>query len=184
MRSGSRRDFWSDNDQDTVYLAVWLRTSHWWLNDGFWHSSKSILRCCFALIEGVIESEWEEMSSSTLIPNTNASAVRGRPTPKRCWALSERIGARTQRKSNRHSMIPNGRMNRLSTKQNGKELLHFRTFCGKSSDFSDCCVNLYSFLVYNRVVWHVPQVQCSRLCIISKIFCNRPDHGFRRHFDE
>ena len=28
------------------------------------------------------------------------------------------------------------------------------------------------FFVYNRVVWHVPQVQCWRLCIISKIFRN------------
>ena len=56
-------------------------------------------------------------------------------------------------------MIPNGRMDRLSTKQNGKQLLHFRTSCGKSSDFSDCCFNLYSFFVNNRVVWHVPQVQ-------------------------
>ena len=28
------------------------------------------------------------------------------------------------------------------------------------------------FFVYNRVVWHVPQVQYSRLCIISKIFRN------------
>ena len=43
-------------------------------------------------------------------------------------------------------MIPNGRMDRLSANQNGKQLLHFRTSCGKWSDFSDCCVNLYSFL--------------------------------------
>ena len=69
-------------------------------------------------------------------------------------------------------MIPNGRMDRSSTKQNGKQLLHFRSSCGKCSGFSGCCVNLYSFFVYNRVVWHVPQVQCWRLCIISKIFCN------------
>ena len=42
-------------------------------------------------------------------------------------------------------MIPNGRMDRLSTNQNGKQLLHFRTSCGKWSDFSDCRVNLSPF---------------------------------------
>ena len=42
-------------------------------------------------------------------------------------------------------MILNGRMDRLSTKQNGKQFLHFRTSCGKCSDLSDCCINLYSF---------------------------------------
>ena len=45
-------------------------------------------------------------------------------------------------------MILNGRMDRLSTKQNGKQLLHFRTSCGKCSDLSDCCINLYSFFLY------------------------------------
>ena len=33
-------------------------------------------------------------------------------------------------------------------------------------------VLICSFFVYNRVVGHVSKVQCSQLCIISKIFCN------------
>ena len=44
-------------------------------------------------------------------------------------------------------MIQNGRMDRLS-KQNGKQLLHFRTCCGKCRDISDCCINLCLVFVY------------------------------------
>ena len=78
-------------------------------------------------------------------------------------------------------------IDRLSTKQNGKQLLHFRTSCGKYSDFSDCFINFGQkskcpntrVFIYNRVFWHVPQVQCSRLCIISKsvviVFDDRSD---------
>ena len=139
-----KRDFWSDNNQDTVYLVVWsgisLVTKWWFL------TLKRVDIALLFCLEGVTELKWQEMSSSTLIPHTNTHAVRGRFILKRCWALSERVGARTQRKCKRYSMIPNGRMDRLSTNQNGKQLLHFRTSCGKWSDFSDCCVNLYSFL--------------------------------------
>ena len=127
-----------------VYLAVWSGISvvtNWW----FLRVKQVDIALLFCL-EGVTELKWREMSSSTLISHTNTHAVRGRPTLKRCWALSERVAARTQRNSKRYPMIPNGRMDRLSTKQNRKQLLHIRTSCGKCSDFSDCCVNLYSFL--------------------------------------
>lgn len=127
-----------------VYLAVWSGISvvtNWW----FLRVKQVDIALLFCL-EGVTELKWWEMSSSTLISHTNTRAVCGRPTLKRCWALSEWVGARTQRNSKRYPMIPNGRMDRLSTKQNRKQLLHFRTSCGKCSDFSDCCVNLYSFL--------------------------------------
>ena len=78
------------------------------------------------------------MSSSMLIPHTNTHAIRGRPTLKDIERFRNGFVRKLKRKE-RYSMIPNGQLDRLSTKQNGKQLLHFRTL-------------MLFFFTYNRVV--------------------------------
>ena len=61
------------------------------------------------------------MSSSMLIPHTNTLAVRSRPTPKdverfRDGSVRE---LKEKERDTMYSMIPNGRMDRLSTKHKG-----------------------------------------------------------------
>ena len=77
----SRRDFWSDNDQDTACLFT-LRFEA--ASYGWFLRVKQVDIALLFCLEGVTELKWREMSSITFISHTNTHAVRGRPTLKRC----------------------------------------------------------------------------------------------------
>lgn len=77
-------------------------------------------------LEGVTELKWQEMSSSMLIPHTNAHAIRSRPTLKDIERFRNGLVYKVKEKEG-YSTIPNGQIDILWTKQNGKQLLYFRT---------------------------------------------------------